>query len=266
MSDSFGKIKKRYYKKILKKEFKESYYSIKTAKTKDVIKYFLFQRHYYAFILIIVLGITLFGLYSNANRRLENYVVQASAGALQEIETYNNFDNALATNTNKLNQSINPSEYSSKIQTMDKREFVFNQYFKQRSSPLMGLGHLFTNACDKYGAPKDCLATVAIARHETDLCKYNISAQMHNCMGWGGAGANRMTFPSFEAHIDTATRVLVQQYGPDRMVDPSLMETVFCGPQDECKAWGYRVKVFMEEIDDLAVSLGVGKLSDLRNK
>lgn len=147
---------------------------------------------------------------------------------------------------------------------MDKREYVLEAYFRQRNSPLVGTGKIFVEACDSFGAPVDCISVAAIARHETDLCNYFISAQMHNCLGWGGGGEYRMTFPDFRTMIFTAHDVLVNQYGNAYMDDPRKMETVFCGPQDECIGWGARVLRFMREIDDLGVSLGVGRLTDLR--
>lgn len=146
----------------------------------------------------------------------------------------------------------------------DKREYVLNQYFKSRNSPLFGHADAFVKACDKYGAPKDCITTAAIARHETDLCKYYVSADTYNCMGWGGGPGQRVIFRSFDHHLDVATDVLVNQYGIKFIIDPTLMEKIFCGPQDECIGWGNRVKKFMREIDDFGVSLGVGRLSELR--
>jgi hypothetical protein len=151
-----------------------------------------------------------------------------------------------------------------KYKGKDLRTYVLDEYFKSRNSPLYGQANLFVEACDKYKAPKDCITTVAIARHETDLCKYHNSYEMNNCMGWGGGGQYRMKFSSMQAHIDTATRVLVQGYGVDAMLNPRLMEKVFCGPQDECIGWGNRVIVLMNEIDSFSESLGVGKLSELR--
>jgi hypothetical protein len=58
----------------------------------------------------------------------------------------------------------------------DERAFILDEYFKANSSPLYGTGKYFVAACDQYGAPKDCITTVAIARAETDLCKYHNSA------------------------------------------------------------------------------------------
>ncbi len=153
---------------------------------------------------------------------------------------------------------------SSTFKSLDKRVYVLDEYFKSRNSPLYGQAKYFVEACDKYGAPKDCISTTAIARHETDLCNYANSADYHNCMGWGGAGEHRRRYTSFQEHIDIATDVLVNQYGPSYMDDPRLMEAVFCGPQDECIGWGSRVLVFMREIDSFSESLGVGRLTDLR--
>ncbi len=155
--------------------------------------------------------------------------------------------------------------HNSSFKAVDKRIYVLDEYFKSRNSPLYGQAVHFVEACDKYGAPVDCISTAAIARHETDLCNYYNSADYFNCMGWGGAGPHRMKFSSFEEHIYRATDVLVNQYGPEYMDDPRLMERVFCGPQDECINWGNRILFFMRQIDDFSESLGVGRLTDLRD-
>lgn len=154
---------------------------------------------------------------------------------------------------------------SSKVLLKDKRAYVLDQYFKSRNSPLYGYGKTFVEACDRYGAPKDCISTTAIARHETDLCNYANSASYFNCMGWGGGGIHRIKYNSFEDHINIATDILVNQYGPEYMDDPRLMEGVFCGPQEECYGWGNRILFFMREIDNFSESLGVGRLTDLRD-
>lgn len=158
----------------------------------------------------------------------------------------------------------NQRDVNSSFKTVDIREYVFNEYFKLHNSPLYGHANLFTEACDRFGAPKDCISTVAIAKHETNLCNYHNSAKMYNCMGWGGGGEHRMAFTSFKEHIDIATDVLVNQYGVRYMNDPRLMERVFCGPQAECDNWGNRILYIMEEIDVFAESLGVGRLTNLR--
>lgn len=156
------------------------------------------------------------------------------------------------------------SDLSSSFETMDVRVYVLDQYIKARNSPLTGMAKLFVDACDRYGAPRDCISLVAIARHETDLCNYQGSAEMHNCMGWGGGGQYRTAFSSYYDMIDRATNVLVNQYGRRYMLNPILMEDVFCGPQAECEGWGARILYFMEEIDTFSESLGFGRLSALR--
>jgi hypothetical protein len=73
-----------------------------------------------------------------------------------------------------------------------------------------------------------------------------------------------MSFASYQDMIDNATNVLVNQYGSRYMLNPILMEGVFCGPQAECEGWGARILYFMEEIDTFSESLGFGRLSALR--
>lgn len=216
------------------------------------------------------LGIFLFSFYFsyfiiNSFQTSINNIVQASSEQVAgELTSLYRIDSAFISDNDSLFASNNNKILKSEFKSVDKRIYVFEKYFELRNSPLQGYAHLFVEACDRYGAPKDCISTVAIARHETDLCNYYNSAEMHNCMGWGGGGEHRMTFNSFKEHIDTATNVLVFQYGPEFMDDPRRMERVFCGPQAECDNWGNRILFFMREIDNFAESLGVGRLTDLR--
>jgi hypothetical protein len=140
---------------------------------------------------------------------------------------------------------------------LDKRAYVLDMYFKHNNSPLYGKGQVFVDACDRYGAPRDCVAVVAIAYNETHLCKYPGSAEMFNCWGFGGGGQHRMTFSSFEESIDRVTKVLVQQYGIKYMNDPSLMEHTFCGWEPGCYGWGNKIKYFMNNIRTYARDMGV---------
>jgi hypothetical protein len=148
-------------------------------------------------------------------------------------------------------------QFNSSAKLTDKRGYLFDMYFKDNNSPLYGTGDLFALACDAYGAPRDCVTVVAIAKHETDLCKYKNSFEMNNCWGWGGGGEYRQSFKDIGEGIWTVTRVLVQQYGQRYMLDPRLMERVFCGPDPECANWGYRVLSLMTELRTYAKNKGI---------
>ncbi len=191
------------------------------------------------------------------DQKVNKYIINASTTTSEDLLIDDSEDNTFI-------KGVSSDDYNSKFKGIDKRVYVLDEYFKSNNSPLYGTADTFVESCDKYGAPKDCITLAAIAKHETDLCKYHNSAEMFNCIGWGGGGDNRLRFNNFEEMIDTSTKVLVQQYSYDMMVDPSKMETVFCGPQDECAGWGNRVKIIMNQIDEFSVSLGVGKLTDLR--
>lgn len=160
-----------------------------------------------------------------------------------------------AENLNKI--SSNSYEFNSSTRLTDKRGYLFDLYFEENNSPLVGTGDLFAAACDAYGAPRECVTVVAIAKHETDLCKYQNSYEMNNCWGWGGGGEYRQTFKDIGEGIWTVTRVLVQQYGQRYMLDPRLMERVFCGPDAECAEWGYRVLSLMTELRNFAKIKGI---------
>lgn len=148
---------------------------------------------------------------------------------------------------------------SSDVGFTDPRAYVLDQYFKANNSPLYGTGRLFVEACDRHGAPRDCTTVAAIARAETDLCKYGISATYYNCWGFGGGGKYRMKFNSWEESIDLVTSRLVHNYGESYMIDPSKMERTFCGWEAGCTNWGKRVKFFINEISQYALKVGMDK-------
>jgi len=145
------------------------------------------------------------------------------------------------------------------IYVEDERAFILDEYFNANGSPLYGTGKYFVAACDKYGAPRDCITAAAIARAETDLCKYHNSATYFNCWGYGGGGSDRIYFQSFEQSIDTVTKSLAQGYGYEYMVDPTLMERRFCGIEPGCTGWGNRVKYHMNQISEFAKQIGFSK-------
>lgn len=155
-------------------------------------------------------------------------------------------------------------KFYSGAESADIRAVVFDEYFRRHNSPLLGYGQIFVDACVEYGAPKDCTIVVAIARNESRLCTYSISAQMHNCWGFGGGGADRRSYESFNDAIFKVTNVLAYQYGYEYMIDPRKMERTFCGPDAECVGWGSSILFFMEEINNLSIELGYGSLYDLR--
>lgn len=246
-----GRIKKVHVKGMLK----STYYPI----DKKVFLPFTIKSFIPLYVGYICIGIGL--LLGTVNMSLLNEL-NISVSASSEPPLYTKARVLGLQDQSALIKS-NDFEVSSQANNIDKRIYVLDEYFKMRNSPLYGYAKTFVEACDRYGAPKDCLVVPAIARHETDLCKYYMSAEMKNCMGWGGGGEYRMTFNSFEEHINIAYDVLVNQYGLEFMRDPSLMDDTFCGPEAGCKGWGYRVKVLEQEIDDFGVSLGVGRLSEL---
>jgi len=263
MSKNIGSVKKRYLGKIIRQKIKADL-KLDRLTIKDLVYFLFFKRLYIGVILFTVTTIMLLTGVTVVKDKFEYYVEKSSPNLATDLNAADPFEDAQVLGESTLLPLNNNDDVRSNAKLVDKRTFVLDQYFKSRNSPLYGHASAFVEACDKYGAPKDCLTIPAIARHETDLCKYHNSAEMHNCMGWGGAGVNRMRFPSFEQHIDIATDVLVNQYGNEYLIDPSLMEKKFCGPQDECINWGNRIKKFMVEIDDFGVNLGVGRLSELR--
>lgn len=259
-----GRIKKRRYNVIFKKKGKQSA-RLMFLPSKVAIKRFLRANKKKLILQLIFIAFLTIGAqttFLKVDKQVDRFRAEAYA------KNYSDITSELPSNSTEAKSFTtfftDPKEnLSVEFKTTDKRAFVLNEYFKAKNSPLVGKGQVFVDACDKYGAPKDCISVVAIAKHETDLCKYYNSAEMFNCWGWGGGGGYRMRFSSFEESVDVVTRVLVTQYGANYMRDPSLMEKVFCGPQDECIGWGNRVKIIMREIDKFSEDLGVGRLTEL---
>ncbi len=129
---------------------------------------------------------------------------------------------------------INTTQYS-------KIAYVFDEYFKENNSPLYGFGQTFVDACEKFNTPEDCTLLPAIARVETNLCTTDISADQHNCWGFGGSGNNRIIYPDFKTAIFDITGRLMQGYGINFFNDPEIGELFYCG--GHCVTWGDKVKM-----------------------
>ncbi len=211
--------------------------------------------------LVIISSLSIIGLntlYSRFHDTFNHYFISAEAEVVtQDTDIY---APVIAGSNNNIAKVLPSYSTNSGISTIDRRAYVLDEYFNRNNSPLYGTGQVMVDACEKYGAPSDCLIVAAIARNESNLCKYSYSADMHNCWGYGGGGVYRMTFSSFEESIDRVTRTLMEGYGPQYINDPSLMETTFCGNEPGCTNWGNKIKHFRSEINDLAIELGVGSL------
>ncbi len=273
---NIGKTKKIYRKNIIKQRIKLA--GKFTGKSGELVlnKYIdlVFNSNFYKskrFYLNLIAAFFIFSgivfFYDNLKSAYGSFITFAYEDSDFEYEEVSlHFENSLqkVTISNNTNTAYVPTKIYSNVKTVDKRAYILDLYFKTNDSPLYGTGELFVMACDKYGAPKDCLTVVAIARNETNLCKYHNSAQMHNCWGYGGGGTDRWTFSSFPEAIDIVTNLLVNSYGYEYMVDPSKMEKVFCGPTPECAGWGNNIKYFMAQIDMFSEANGFGKLTNLR--
>lgn len=264
MQKSIGEVKKSYVIRGITVKVSRN---LKKQRLKAKAKGITFKKvviYSILFFTITIGSIELIRIYNGSSdlysiSKNDDYYKESLRIDNSTIELANNLkpSNVLGVSTNQNNNS--------NIDVLDKRAYVFDQYFLANNSPLYGLGSYFVQKCDEYGSPKDCITIVAIARNESNLCKYSSSAEMHNCWGFGGGGSYRIKFNSFEESIDRVSRVLMQGYGAQYMIDPTLMEGTFCGPQDECKNWGRSIKFFMRQIEQFSISLGVGSLIELRN-
>lgn len=209
-------------------------------------------------LVVIVLVQTLYGQYAS------------SFSSLQDVETNFGIDNTEFTDVSYMSDNPNTNNIpipivSTGASEIDLRAYVLDEYFRANNSPLYGTGKIFAAACDRYGAPRDCTTVAAIARAETDLCKYLDSASYFNCWGFGGGGIYRIRFSNWEESINLVTERLVNSYGIRYMIDPSLMEQTFCGSEPGCTGWGNRVKYFMYQISNYSKELGfTNSLFELR--
>lgn len=255
MDQKLGRVKKVSLLRPFKKRL---YRKLRIKKLKP------YKLTYYLFLILILgLGVNELGHIINGN--FTSYSVDAKESYYKASL---NVDPSAITVNNRaevLGIAYQEKKINSTIDLLDKRAFVFDQYFLANDSPLFGYGKYFVEKCDQYGAPKDCITVIAIARNETNLCKYQLSAEMFNCWGFGGGGVNRIQFSNFEESIDRVTKVLVENYGTQYMEDPSLMEGTFCGPQEECHNWGNSIKFFIRQIEEFSKSVGMGSLLELRN-
>lgn len=227
-------------------------------------------------LLLLFLLISAFGVkefYGEIKAFMQHFYVSAKARDMTKQNL--NLSDDVVSITNTIPQpsqvlAVNTfrpvAPFKTEMETTDKRAFVFDQYFEQNNSPLVGTGKYFAYYCDKYGAPHDCIIAVAIARNESDLCKYYASAAMHNCWGFGGGGIYRTNFNSFEEGIDQVTQTLTQKYGNKYIIDPTLMQDTFCGPDAVCANWGASIKYFISDIDSFSQRIGMGSLLALRNQ
>lgn len=202
----------------------------------------------------LILFIVIYSLSGNTT----NYYIEADRSIEQNIQ------NKIQIFQKYEKKIFSQSDYlgNENIGITDVRAFVLDSYFNKNNSPLFGTGKDFVDACDRFGAPEDCIVVVAIARNESNLCKYLGSEEMKNCWGYGGPGIYRWKFDSFRSGIFQVTDILVNRYGLRFMEDPRLMERTFCGTEPTCPQWGENILFFMKEINDYSESLIGRKLKN----
>lgn len=216
-------------------------------------------RHKKYFTFAIILFVSFFGINNFKaviQESIDSYYVNAqidNSNPSIDLNLPEISSNAVATDVQNAYQFTSTSNAI----FIDKRAYVLDRYMQDHGSPLAGKGQVFVDACDRYGAPRECITTVAIAYNETHLCKYPGSAEMFNCWGYGGGGIYRMTFSSYEEGIDIVTKALTKYYGNKYIEDPSLMDGTFCGNEPGCNGWGNKIKYFMNNIRQYARDLGV---------
>ncbi len=200
------------------------------------------QNYLYIFLLIILLATGLFSvnqiIYYFTGRQIVVGTWSSEGNEINEISFLNNepYQAKVLGKQNSINEIA-----QARVEYKSFQGFLFDQYFKSNHSPLYGYGDDFVNACEKYGAPKDCTLLLAIAKVETNLCKTGLSYPQYNCWGWGGSGSNRIIFSNFEESIDTITRRLMEGYGRGFFENANNGGGLsYCG--SHCTSWGFHVK------------------------
>ena len=101
---------------------------------------------------------------------------------------------------------------SALVESADGRVEIVAQFLARYKSPLQPYEHfakVIVDDADQYGL--DYRLIPAIMMQESNLCK-NIIPDSHNCLGFGIHSRGTLTFDSYEASIDRATRELRRNY------------------------------------------------------
>lgn len=213
------------------------------------------------FVLMFVLSCILYFSYLTFGLDFSHTIGSSNNKADMKYSIHNSVSPSASDKTGSAGSSAATGEANSGVHsaaisfaTYDYRARILDLYFKSNESPLYGYGSAFVAACDKYGAPSDCTLLPAIGQVETGLCRTASSQKQHNCWGYGGSGVNRIIYPNFDQAIDEITRRLMIGYGRNFFIDPEIGELVYCGAH--CNTWGDKVKVYQQNIKNLAKSNG----------
>ncbi len=209
---------------------------------------------HYAFYVFATISVVLLSYSFFSNIKIANIHIGDVAFAFS-VDQESISPEILGAKTKYEKLNVPPSVFHSQAYNSSYKSYVFDKYFELHNSPLQGYGKNFVDACEKYGAPEDCLLMVAIAKAETDLCKTGISNDQKNCWGFGGSGENRILYPNYATAIDEVTRRVMNGYGARFFNDAHNGELYYCGMHCAPK-WGNIVNSYKSEINEFGIKLG----------
>lgn len=138
----------------------------------------------------------------------------------------------------------NPGETNIQITAGDARETILQRYLYKFDTPLANYTNEIISAADEYDL--DFRLLVAIARQESNLCKY-IPEGGHNCWGWGIHARGTLGFENYQQAIWTVSKGLRENYLDDGLTTPESIMTRYTPSSNG--SWAYAVRLFMEEME-----------------
>lgn len=134
---------------------------------------------------------------------------------------------------------------SDKIESVDARAKIIENFFKGYNCPLAALAENFVAAADKYQLNFRLLP--AIAMQESNGGKKVID-NSHNPFGYGIYGKMVIKFSSWEEAIDRVGRALKEDYIKQGLTTPELIMIKYTPPSVGSGTWAKGVSSFMSEL------------------
>lgn len=132
------------------------------------------------------------------------------------------------------------------IDMADARVLIVDNFFKQKKSPLSGLGEEFVKIADMYGL--DFRLLPAIAMQESNGGKI-LPKDSFNPFGYGVYGGKVMRFSSFAEAIERVGRGIKKDYLDFGLITPYEIMPKYTPPSiQKGGAWAIGVSAFMEQL------------------
>ena len=135
-------------------------------------------------------------------------------------------------------------QISYNVISADARSLILHEYLQTLDSPLQGHVSDILTAADTYNL--DFRLIVAIARQESNLCKY-IPEGGHNCWGWGIHQRGTLGFDDYTQAIWTVSKGLREDYLDDGLTTPEQIMARYTPSSPG--TWAAAVSQFMGEME-----------------